>query len=292
MYKNKCKWCECELELNSVQQFASHVSHCRSNPDYGKRKNKFNGIEKVERIDEDRICEKCGSTFHIRATKSEIRRNKVRKFCSPSCSNSNKKTDDVKNKISNSVRNSLKFQERNKEAINKRKLRIQNGLLTQKEIDVRKLDRKPMEYICQYCGEVGFDKTHRKNRKYHAECSKKCSGGIRKGSSNGISGNYNGFRCDSSYELVYLIYCLDNGIDIRRNNEYFTYEYEGKQRKYYPDFIVNDKYVEIKNYKSELTNAKIRNFPYDITVLYKEDIKFYIEYVIEKYGKDYVRLYE
>jgi hypothetical protein len=44
-------------------------------------------------------------------------------------------------------------------------------------------------------------------------------GGYVKGSGRGKKGWYKGFFCDSSYELAYLIYCLDHQINIKRNTE-------------------------------------------------------------------------
>ena len=46
----------------------------------------------------------------------------------------------------------------------------------------------------------------------------------------GIKGWYKGFWCDSSWELAYVIYNLDHGIEFRRNTEKFEYEYCGKIR--------------------------------------------------------------
>ena len=50
--------------------------------------------------------------------------------------------------------------------------------------------------------------------------------------------------------------------------------------------------VEIKNYKSELTDDKIEHFPHKIEVIYKEEMKEkYLPYVISKYGKNFISLY-
>jgi hypothetical protein len=127
---------------------------------------------------------------------------------------------------------------------------------------------------------------------YHPECWKQCSGGIRQGSGRGKSGWYKGYWCDSSYELAYLIYNLDNDIDIKRNKEGFKYLFLGKIRKFYPDFIVNGNYVEIKNYHSDFTDSKISQFPYNIEVIYKEEIQFYLSYARNRYTKDFISLYE
>ena len=37
---------------------------------------------------------------------------------------------------------------------------------------------------------------------------------------------------------------------------------------------------------------KIRQFKFNLKVLYEKDMTQYLTYVINKYGKDYIRLYE
>ena len=139
---------------------------------------------------------------------------------------------------------------------------------------------------------MGVDKNYKKNRKYHSECWKKASGGVRRGSSRGKSGWYKGYWCDSSYELAFLVYNLEKGIYVERNKEGFKYVYKGKERLFYPDFIINGEYIEVKNYRSELTDDKLKYFPYDITIFYKDTITPYLEYVINKYCKNFIDLYE
>jgi SanA protein len=68
----------------------------------------------------------------------------------------------------------------------------------------------------------------------------------------------------------------------------------GKNHTYMPDWIVDNKYIEIKGYCDEQWQAKLAQFPKDeiLEVLTEQEIKPYIDYVIEKYGKDYINLYE
>jgi hypothetical protein len=129
-------------------------------------------------------------------------------------------------------------------------------------------------------------------KKYHKECWLKCSGGFRQGSSRGKSGWYKGYWCDSSWELAWVIYNLENDIDFERNKIGFKYIFEGKESLFYPDFIIKGEYIEIKNFNSERLKSKLKYFPHKIKVLYKKDLKKEFEYVIEKYGKNYIKLYE
>jgi len=224
---------------------------------------------KIERIEENRICPNCGTSFIVKGTMSEFNRGVVKKFCTRKCSNKRSFSDETKSKISKSLKISpFRYQPHSKGEI------------------------KLIEFTCQFCGELGFDSRYKKNRKYHLECSKKCSGGIRKGSSRGKSGWYKGFWCDSSYELSYLIYSLENGIKIERNKEGFEYVHKNENHLFYPDFIVEGKYVEIKNFRSELTDDKLKYFPHEISIYYSDTIQPYLKYVRGKYGKKFTCLYE
>jgi len=116
-------------------------------------------------------------------------------------------------------------------------------------------------------------------------------GGYVKGSGRGKKGWYKGIFCDSSWELAYVIYCFDNGIDIKRNTEKRKYPFEGKVKNYIPDFLVEEKLIEIKGYVTDEWKAKIRFNP-DVQVLYEKDLIDILSYVKDKHGKDYVKLYE
>lgn len=114
-------------------------------------------------------------------------------------------------------------------------------------------------------------------------------GGFRERSSNGKRGWYKGFYCASTYELAFVIYCLDHNISIRRNKKYYWYEYEGQRHKYYPDWIVNeDHLVETKNFITELVEIKaaaVNDMPIEILDTVK--LQPYFEYVAKTYGKTY-----
>ncbi len=117
-------------------------------------------------------------------------------------------------------------------------------------------------------------------------------GGYIQGGGRGKKGWYKGFFCDSSWELAYVMYCLDNDIKIARNTEKFKYGFEGKTKNYIPDFICGDSYVEIKGFASEEWSAKLEAFLHKIKVLYHEEISFYLDYARTKYGKKFTDLYE
>lgn len=280
MYIKECKWCQELIHVEKQNLFALHVANCKSNPNLEARKLKLKGKEMVQRFIIKKICPKCFVEFEVRATEVEIKNGEDRKFCSKSCANSRKHTEDIKNKISKSlIENGNRFAPNN----------LGRTFLDRSRRDS---DGNIIENIftCQHCGKYG--RSSKREQKYHGECWLKISGGFREGSSRGKSGWYKGFRCDSSYELAFVIYCLENNIKIERNKEGFNYNYKEKEHLFYPDFIVEGKYVEIKNFRSELTDAKIKSFPFEIEVIYKESIIPYLEYAKSKYGDDFIKLYE
>ena len=101
----------------------------------------------------------------------------------------------------------------------------------------------------------------------------------------GKKGRYKGFWCSSTYELAYVIYCLDHGINIKRNLDGFEYEFKGKKHKYYPDFIVDNEYIEIKGFWKEEVDIKAAAVGKPIKILYPEDLKQVFLYVEKKYNK-------
>lgn len=119
------------------------------------------------------------------------------------------------------------------------------------------------------------------------------SGGKRQGSGKGKKGWYKGYFCDSSWELAFVIYNIDHNISFNRNYQGFEYEYKGEKHKFYPDFIMSDKtYVEIKGAMTEQNKIKIETFKDKLYVIGKKEISIYLNYVIKKYGKNFIDLYE
>lgn len=148
-----------------------------------------------------------------------------------------------------------------------------------------------LKKICKGISKTPELEILRKEKISNTMKNNKNSGGYRKGSGRGKSGWYKGFYCDSSYELVFVIFCLENGINIKRNTEKRKYLFNNKEKNYIPDFIIDNELVEIKGYKSPEWFAKLE-YNKDIKVYYKEDLKEIFNYVINKYGKNFISLYE
>lgn len=130
-------------------------------------------------------------------------------------------------------------------------------------------------------------------RRLHISESMRRFGGYRQGSGQGKKGWYQGYWCDSTYELVYVIYNLDHGIAFSRNTERLEYVCGSRKATWMPDFILPDGvYVEIKGYEDARARAKFDQFSRSLRVLKREDMNEMFSYVESRYGRDLVRLYE
>lgn len=158
--------------------------------------------------------------------------------------------------------------------------------------------------ICLFCGN-SFYVSQSQLKKLC--CSKKCSiawinktgymkgktGGYRKEAGRGKMGWYRGYYCNSSWELVWVIYQLEHGLQFKRNTRGFEYQFENRKYKFYPDFILdNGEYVEIKGWVTKKDKEKINQFKHSLKVIRGKDLKDMFDYVIDKYGKNYTYLYE
>lgn len=113
----------------------------------------------------------------------------------------------------------------------------------------------------------------------------------------------------SKPELCFYIYNKDQGKDIvYEPHPYFKYQCEDKEYYYKPDFLLENKLYEIKGdyffddagnlinpYDRSLDNvAKAKQLcmeEHNVTVLKSDKYMFYVDYVKEKYGTDYIETF-
>ena len=103
----------------------------------------------------------------------------------------------------------------------------------------------------------------------------------------GKRGYYKGIHCDSTYELVFLIYCLDHNIKIERCCDKFEYYIDGQKHFYIPDFKVDDVYIEIKVYwnkNKELKEEAVRKVNQKLKIYYANDLQPMFQYVCSEYN--------
>lgn len=190
------------------------------------------------------------------------------KYCSRACANSRKHSIATKDKISKSL-SGREFMDR----------RGSNIIGTSK--------------VCKTCNKTFKIKYYSYSKYCSIQCNPKI-GGVREHSGRGKSGYYKGIYCASTYELCWVIYNIDHGIEF----EPFGKMLEGNGIKYLPDFLLGDnKIIEIKGYHTELVDKKkdlAESLGYKISILYKEDLKHMFEYVKTQYkcGNDFQSLYD
>lgn len=101
-------------------------------------------------------------------------------------------------------------------------------------------------------------------------------------------GYWNGKWYDSSWELSLIVYCHDHNIELTRNTKRFPYTFNKKTEYYQPDFILADgTFIEIKGIKDYRSKCKINNFHFPLKVCGIREMKPYLNYMDEKYGKDW-----
>lgn len=121
---------------------------------------------------------------------------------------------------------------------------------------------------------------------------KKMSEHVVGGGGSGLTGWYRGYWCDSSWELAYVIYQLDHGVAFERCQERFEYLWDGHRHWWLPDFKEGDTYVEIKGRMRARDVFKWVTFPHRLRVLRQPEMKPIIEWVSDRYGADFARLFE
>lgn len=157
------------------------------------------------------------------------------------------------------------------------------------------------EYItfeCPYCN----TKTERRKSETAKTCGdKECikihqsknTGGYREGSGRSKSGYYNGIYCGSTYELVWMMYNDAHSISYKRFEGFIEY---GDGKRYFPDFIQENKVIEIKGFHTDVVDIKKSATiaaGYEIEILYKEDLKPMFNWFKKEHkGKSLVEMYD
>lgn len=294
--------CECFTTFTTPNKFNGHKSNCKQHiiNKYGdlttyKAKYKSAGeklrtaakakqkeqaeFELNKWISEQHICEKCGKVMSEKFGSG--------RFCSRSCSNGRQKSAEERIKIGNRVAASEKFIE---SSIKKHNYNEKNCL------------KNPNR--CVVCNRViPYEIKH--NKTCSEDCYRKLRADIRFKTIEEIGlnhsnksiykyGFYQGIECDSGWELAFLLYHIHQKHNIVRNNTYFNYVFEGEEHRYYPDFIVDDTYYEIKGYKDDKFFEKVKQFPHNkkLVVVDFRTIDKYINYSIKHFGEDFYSLYD
>lgn len=110
-----CKYCN--RGFKSIHALKTHEFRCKQNPNYEQNNARYAITNKkfLERVknkpspyfDYISKCQKCGKEFTQRTTQSLINHNKHQKCCCSKCAHSRIRTEETKNKIRESVKESL-----------------------------------------------------------------------------------------------------------------------------------------------------------------------------------------
>lgn len=196
------------------------------------------------------------------------------KYCSKSCANSRIHSQETKTKISKSLQ----------KCSNEQSYKLICSIC---EIEFFNKNKRRLT-----CSSVCQRQLISKNSKTTRTLNNTKLGGARINSGKSISGWYKGIYCNSTYELAFLIYHIENNISIQRCDFYLEYEFQNKIHKYYPDFIVDNKIYEIKGRIDSKALAKQEQYP-NIIIIDKEKIQFYIQFVKRKFNiKNIFNLYD
>lgn len=294
--------CECGKTFTTPNKFNGHKSNCKQhiinkhgsleayNNRYrilGEKIKKAAQEKQKERseqelaiwITEQHTCEKCGKVMTEKFGSG--------RFCSRSCANRRPKSIEERTKIGNGVVKSEKFIQNN---MNRRNDNEQNYLINPNH--------------CIVCNDILSYEL-----RYKQTCSDDCYRQLRAdirfktieqiGLNHGNKaiykyGFYQGVECDSGWELAFLLFHLHQKHNIVRNTAYFKYTFEGAEHRYYPDFIVDNTYYEIKGYKDDRFFEKVKQFPSDkkLVVIDSSTINEYIDYATKYFGEDFYSLYD
>lgn len=96
---------------------------------------------------------------------------------------------------------------------------------------------------------------------------------------------YNNEYFDSSWELAYYIWLQNNNINFEYHNGFsFTYYINGKKHLYFPDFKIDNQYIEIKG--THLLESETYKIPDEkLKCMHDNNIKIIGKYEIKQYLK-------
>lgn len=315
-----CRYCLKEFKVS--YQLGAHVRNCGKNPNAKIRQKKASETKARKRNVEDPMmdvklkCKQCNKEYSLCLRQSYFDKQKYSHFCSSRCARQYATRFVDYEKVKAGMKKSTKVRIIKCSRCNK-EVEVSgsiSNILCQECRSVGKIVRKYVKdgkyrrvivSKCYVCGKAISSlrktccKEHEKIlriQSFKKTCARTHSvGGLRNNGGKGKRGWYKGIHCDSSWELAWVLYSLDNKVLFKRNKQGFEYEFDGNIRKYYPDFILSDgSFVEIKGWNSDRWQAKLNAFPKDkkLRVYYFEDLKDIFSYVHQKYGNDFTRMYE
>ena len=232
------------------------------------------------------------NNLHIKQVREKTKADWVKKYGTDNPA----KSDEIKQKMSKTIARHTEEQVRQATAKSKATRQLRYGAYFSKE----KIEKTERTLIEKY-GSL---------EKAYSERAKKVTQTLleRYGQNYPIQSHkkyaFDGLLFDSSWELSLYIWLKDCGIEFEYHPKSLEYVGDdGKTHLYYPDFLINGKIVEIKgdhffNEKGEPFDKYTKKSwkkKYDFilenggSILRFEDMKQYIEYVHQFYGKNFLK---
>lgn len=199
------------------------------------------------------------------------------KFCGKECKNDNSLRNHQRLCKLNPERQSTPFQDKEKQK-DISKIRKEKGLLNQWSNPNYTISDETINKLSKVAIKRNANESEDTKAKRKATIVKKVENGewhVSLAKAHHYS--YNGVDLHGKWELKYAKWLDENQIKWQRCKDSFSYEFEGKVRRYTPDFylIDSDEYIEIKGYKTEKDDAKWSQFPSyrTLKVLLEDDLK-------------------
>lgn len=176
MKKYNCPYCN--KQYHNAQQYGGHIVSCRENPKYEQSRQKLKRTvtgkphpQRITKNNKQLRCQKCGMPYTVYVSDKAFNAGNYTKHCSRSCANGRIKTEEVKQKVRESLKNFYSHP-----AINPllRECRYcksmfashhKNGVYCKQCIQKRKRNDVYDTFICESCGvqtTVKFPKRHNK----------------------------------------------------------------------------------------------------------------------------------
>jgi len=257
--EKKCKYCGQLIKYDKQQQLGGHIINCKKNPNKKNMIQKASNSRKIERLEYEFGCLRCGKKYEIILKKTDFEKKKYSMFCSRSCANKRIQSEKTKKNIGDSIKKRIR----------------ENGafgfLIERIEAGKKKnIKEKPR---CKFCGKEV-------NKHENIYCSKKCasqSEDVKKKISNSIKGKNSGksngmFGISPSHKKYKggIYYSNKNKKEIKYRSSYELIAMEILEKD---DNVL---YYNYEPYNIKYRNGK-RSTIIDFEIFYKEELKKIVE---------------
>ena len=253
-----CKCNFCGKEFKKYQSLAAHKGHCKLNPNFDEEKYKQHQHYALKKAEEKRreiykskrhvyklICQKCGKEYELNLTEKAFNKGNYSKFCCRSCANSRIRTQEIKEKI----KNSLNIFYDNKPTERRQIINDINEYNNENiSFDEFKTKHPNIIRICKICGKEFIPAIQPNGNKISGAnvCSKEChkqliiDNGHKAHEIALKNGTFKGWQSRKiiSYPEQFWIKVLDNNNIKYVHNYYF-------ENKYFLDFYIKTNNLEI-----------------------------------------------